>query len=268
MTGNVERIEVIAVDRKIDDNVRMSTDLNNPYAPPSEVTEPPWSLAPDTEFLFNDELIAAVGTLTLPKVCVLTGVRTGLVERTSTLHATPQWLKAVPAIVLALLIPGIMFFVMNVARVPPPSAGAWNFVMAIVLIAAFAIPFLRRRTLKLRWYLAQSEIDRLKREQKQWSLVLAAVGLFVIVLAIANRSSIPAMLTIVLVTLVLILRVHLAPLLVSTGCYRDLVVVKGFRWPFIHQLRTMIERFEGRDRGSVSEKASRDEHSSMSAFSS
>ena len=67
----------------------MMADLHNPYAPPTEVAAPPWSLPPDTEFLFNDEIIAAAGTLSLPKVCVLTGRRTLLLEKTTTLRVAP-----------------------------------------------------------------------------------------------------------------------------------------------------------------------------------
>jgi hypothetical protein len=114
----------------------MTEDLNNPYAPPTEVTEPPWSLTPDTEFLFNDEFIAAVGTLTLPKVCVLTGQRTELVQRTSTLHATPRWLQVIPAVVFAAIIPAITYFFKN-----------------LVLVKGFREPFI----LELRAMIVRSE---------------------------------------------------------------------------------------------------------------
>lgn len=226
----------------------MTADLNNPYAPPTEVTEPPWSLPPDTEFLFNDEFIAAVGKLSLPKICVLTGQRTELVQRTSTLRATPRWLQVIPAVVFALVLPGMLYFVTNVTG-PPPSAGPWNLMIVLVFIAAFAIPFFRRRTLKLTWYLAQSEIDRFKRQQKQWSLVLLAVGLLVLAISWAfgaQSATILTMLMFVVCTLLVVLSSRSAAVLSTVGCYKNLVLVKGFKEPFLLELRAMIVRFETR----------------------
>ena len=62
----------------------MQTTTFNPYSAPE--TRPDERLLPaDTEFLFNDQCVAGIGTITLPKICVLNGSRNELVSRVTRL---------------------------------------------------------------------------------------------------------------------------------------------------------------------------------------
>ena len=226
----------------IDNNAPMTADLNNPYAPPTEVTEPPWSLPPDTEFLFNDEVIAAVGTLTLPKVCVLTGRRTMLLEKTTTLRAAPFWHVMLAVIVNCGLIACLvgLHWALDLQQ---NSVVPWNVGVVLAVSCSIGIVLFQRRTLKLTWYIADTEFWPLERREGLSKLIivgvaiLASIGWLIGILPLGVEL-------IVITGISLISWMRDTQVLMSSGCYNDLVLVKGFKSPFINELRRMIEAHE------------------------
>lgn len=70
---------------------RMQTETFNPYSAPA--TQPDEHLlAADTEFLFNDKVVAGIGTMMLPKICVVNGFCTDLVSRETRLAWCSRWI--------------------------------------------------------------------------------------------------------------------------------------------------------------------------------
>jgi hypothetical protein len=63
----------------------------NPYQAPNTPAADA-SLAADTEFLFNDKVVAGAGTIVLPRVCVVTGSTDSLLARESRLWWCTRWI--------------------------------------------------------------------------------------------------------------------------------------------------------------------------------
>lgn len=75
----------------------------NPYeAPAADLS--PVSLAEDTEFLFNDKVVAGIGRISLPSVCVVSGEQTNLVRRETCLRWCSHWLTIPRNILIGLVI--------------------------------------------------------------------------------------------------------------------------------------------------------------------
>lgn len=220
----------------------MTTDLNNPYAPPSEVTEPLWLLPPDTEFLFNDEFIAAVGTLTLPKVCVLTGRKTLLIEKTRTLRAAPFWHVMLAVIVNCGLIACLVGFLW-VFGLQPNAVTPWNVGVVLAVSCSIGIVLFRRRRLQLTWYIADSEFWPLERRESLSKLVTAGLAISAFIGWLIGIVPLGFEI-IVVIGISLIPWMRGTQVLTSSGCYNGLVLVNGFKPPFINELRRMIEAHE------------------------
>lgn len=226
----------------IDNNAPMTADLNNPYAPPTEVTEPPWSLPPDTEFLFNDDVIAAVGTLTLPKVCVLTGRKTLLIERTTTLRAAPFWHVMLAVIVNCGLIACLVRFLWAFG-LQPNAVTPWNVAVVLAVSCSIGIVLFQRRRLQLTWYIADTEFWPIERKEGLSKLItiglaiLASIGWLMGIFPLGFEI-------IVVIGISLISWIRGIQVLTSSGCYNGLVLVTGFKPPFINELRRMIEAHE------------------------
>ena len=70
----------------------MKTDLDfNPYQAPVATSDQA-SLAPDTEFLFNNKVVEGTGRIVLPRICIVTGETESLVERESELTWCSRWI--------------------------------------------------------------------------------------------------------------------------------------------------------------------------------
>jgi hypothetical protein len=238
----VHQLHAVALTAKFGNNALMTANLNNPYAPPTEVTEPPWSLPPDTEFLFNDEVIAAVGTLTLPKVCVLTGRKTLLIQRTTTLRAAPFW-HVMSAVIVSFGLIAFFAGFLWAFDLQPNAVAPWNVSVVLAVSCSIGIVLFRRRRLQLTWYIADSQFWPLERREAISKLVSAGLAIFAFIgwlIGIVPLSF----------EIILVIGISLIPwmrgtqVLTSSGCYNGLVLVTGFKPPFINELRRMIEAHE------------------------
>lgn len=91
----------------------------NPYQPPN-VTLVDVVLAPDTKFLFHDKVVAGVGWIVLPQICVVTGTTDHLVAHESRLWRCSRWITNGSVITaLAAAFVGISML----THLPPGSKG-------------------------------------------------------------------------------------------------------------------------------------------------
>jgi hypothetical protein len=141
----------------------------NPYQAPSMPTSDA-SLAPDTEFLFNDKVVAGAGTIVLPRVCVVSGSTDSLLARESRLWWCTRWIMITRnAMIFAALFGGIPML-MNLppwAKGVPSSANiaAWSQLVigaGLILgaIALIAASYVLRTSIQVRWFISQRVANR------------------------------------------------------------------------------------------------------------
>ncbi|MEJ7590374.1 MAG: hypothetical protein WKF77_02420 [Planctomycetaceae bacterium] len=141
----------------------------NPYQAPGTPTSNA-VLAPDTEFLFNDKVVAGAGTIVLPRVCVVTGATDSLLARESRLWWCTLWITLTRnAMIFAALFLGIPML-MNL----PPGAmglaastniGAWlqligGIGMILGAIALVAATYVLRSSIQVRWFISRPVANR------------------------------------------------------------------------------------------------------------
>lgn len=154
----------------------------NPYQPPAVMSDAA-ALAPDTEFLFNDKVVAGVGRIVLPRICVLTGTTDRLVARESRLWWCNRWITNGSFITtLAALFVGIPMLV----HLPPGAtklvpwtgiAGFFQMVVGAALCAA-AIGFLAatlifRSAVNVRWFISEKIVNK-SFSRRLWNLLIAS----------------------------------------------------------------------------------------------
>ncbi len=106
-----------------DRSMSFPTGSANPYEAPA-VDMSPVSLAEDTEFLFNDKVIAGIGKMSLPNVCVVSGDRTNLVRRKTCFRWCSRWLTIPGNILIGLVI--VSVFQLLPIGPQPPGGGGWK----------------------------------------------------------------------------------------------------------------------------------------------
>ncbi len=155
----------------------MQTETFNPYSAPASPPDES-RLAAETEFLFNDKVVAGIGTITLPKICVVSGSRQDLVSRVNRLSWCSRWITW----------PRNAAFCSVISYVPPllsfggvaPNANWYRLIAAGILsIAAFAsiISVLLRSSVTVHWSLSRKLH---KRHQWLWSLLTVFCALICI----------------------------------------------------------------------------------------
>ena len=97
----------------------MNTENFNPYQAPGTPTSDA-SLGPDTEFLFNDKVVAGAGTIVLPQVCVVTGSTDSLLPRESRLWWCTRWITFPRSI---MIFAALFFGIPMVMNLPPGVLG-------------------------------------------------------------------------------------------------------------------------------------------------
>jgi len=112
----------------------------NPYQAPIVTGDEP-ALPSDTEFLFNDKVVAGVGRIVLPRICVVTGETENLVACDSRLWWCSRWITTTRSIlILAAMFGGIPVLMHLPPRMPvllpwPGTAGALQLNIGATLIA-------------------------------------------------------------------------------------------------------------------------------------
>ena len=106
------------------------TGSSNPYAPPA-VDLSSGALAEDTEFLFNDKVVAGVGRISLPDICVVSGERDNLIRRDTTLRLCGRWLTILRSILIGLAIVSLAQLI-PIGPAPPGGRGVFYRLPVIV----------------------------------------------------------------------------------------------------------------------------------------
>jgi hypothetical protein len=154
----------------------------NPYQSP-DVTSVDAVLAPDTEFLFNDKVVAGVGRIVLPRICVVTGMTDRLVAHESRLWWCSRWItngSVITALAAAFVgIPMLTHLPPGATRLAPwPGIESFLQLMvgAALCVAAvgfLAAGFLFRSAVDVRWFISD-KIANTSFNRRLWNLSLAS----------------------------------------------------------------------------------------------
>ena len=235
----------------------------NPYeAPTADLS--PVSLAEDTEFLFNDKVVAGIGKISLPDICVISGETSDLVRRQLPRPWISPWLK-VPQYVLIGM--GIVSFV-NILGWSPrtlPTAGGIDFSLYLPLLlgagSIIGLGCLRvvanslRQTVFVDWSISRRVLKRVRRIWVAGASVIFVVVSGYALLATVGRSFglFFAMLAISIGALTLLYASAMgdAPLRIL-GRHNGLFLIGGFREPFLKEVRRLAALRSSRESGTVS----------------
>ena len=224
----------------------------NPYEPPAVGWVPP-SLAADTEFLFNDQCVAGIGRVVLPKICVVTGETENLVPRVSRLGWCSRWI----------LMPRnlLMFFAFFTA-IPTlveyfssPAVGANGFVSIIpalmalaVMLAAIVMLVLSlyvRKLIEVHWYVSQNAVRQFRRRCIASGLLCvggAAASVITTESAGLALLVIPAAIGGV-IGLIIMRGVRS---LSVVGEHEGLLLIGGFSEAFLKQVQSLVAQYDAR----------------------
>jgi len=140
----------------------------NPYQSP-DVTLVDAVLAPDTEFLFNDKVVAGVGRIILPQICVVTGTTDHLVAHESRLWWCSRWItngSVITALAAAFVgIPMLTHLPPGATRLAPwPGIESFLQLMLGAALCGAAVGFLAagflfRSAVDVRWFISDKIVN-------------------------------------------------------------------------------------------------------------
>lgn len=229
----------------------------NPYEAPETPTSEA-SLAPDTEFLINYNVIAGIGKIDLPKICVLSGEKEGLVYRSSQLRWCSQLIVVPRSIMCAISVIAIVSGVVSQSRTVPGAPGvtffsmtqlAFTFCLMAVTAGLILLSILFRKTVEVNWYVSEKVVRR-KRTRLRVILILAVAAIVLLVLFTVQGPqvvSIPLIIAIMAIT-----REYQGrhPLRV-VGQHNELLLVSGFSRAFASEALKLVSAWESRQSGAT-----------------
>jgi hypothetical protein len=234
----------------------------NPYESPA-VDLSPVSLADDTEFLFNDKVVAGIGTISLPSICVISGETSNLVRRETRFQWSSRWLRVSRDILAGLT---VVFFIQLLRRSSGPApAGAMTGVIEMIpyligTLAAFAaIGFaiavrLLRETVIVQWSISQRILRKVTFSWRIGSLsVVFGVLTTGVLVALGRREGnfwLPIVLFFGGIALSISNSSGLRPLSVL-GRHNGLFLIGGFREPFLKEVQRLAALRSSRESGTA-----------------
>jgi hypothetical protein len=217
----------------------------NPYEPPMSTTSD-GLLAFDTEFLFSEEVVAGVGTILLPPVCVVTGVTTSLVRYETPLWWCSRWitvpLKIVILLALFIGLPLLLEPRSGFAALGSPmmfvlgmAFGLGLFALAFVLFVAM---WMRRQSVQVQWYVSKETVR--KHNRNCWIIMGITVALMVM-----SLGSPGAFMGFFVMGAISTIRLMRGPRMLEVIVKRDgLFYVGGMSSEFLKEVRRMADRYD------------------------
>lgn len=227
----------------------------NPYEPPSENSSPSL-LAADTEFLFDDQWVAGIGTMVLPKICVVTGEKHDLVPRVSRLSWSSRWFVIPRNLLLFFSCTTALPTLIEYFSSGAPRAGTTAVPSAIspvvaaavmagaVLMLAMSLYF--RPTVEVHWYLSRRLFER----HKRWGAVFLTLcgGMAAAVAGSSQASDLGWMVAPVAIgACVAVIMFRGSRNVYAVGQHEGLVLVGGLSDPFLREVRQMVADYEVRN---------------------
>lgn len=239
-----------------------SIESENPYeAPAAEMS--PKALADDTEFLFNDKVIAGIGQISLPEICIVTGTRESLIRRTSKFRWCSRGI-IVSRNILFLLAVVVLISSQVGGTGPPLNKGidalfnaiklvvTWTIIVGACVFAILSV--LLRDTITVEWSISSHSVRRYRRI---WVVgTLSALGLMAASEFAVFSLHFPQFLTMPVVGVCIILSSMFAKLagqapLSILGRHNGLLLIGGFREPFLKEVQRLAALRSSRESGTT-----------------
>jgi hypothetical protein len=217
----------------------------NPYEPPKSIPSD-GSLAPDTAFLFSEKVVAGVGSIVLPPVCVVTGATSSLDRYDTRLWWCSRWITVPFRIVtlLAIFI-GLPLILQPLPRIAPvtsnPMLSVFGMALGVGLLAlAFGLlvaTWLRRQSVRVQWYVSAETVRKHKRDS---GIILGIVAVLM-VMSWMHSASFFMLLIIGAIAATRLLR---GPRVLEVIVHRDgLFYVGGMSPEFLAEVRRMSDLY-------------------------
>ncbi len=234
----------------------MSVSSFNPYQAPA-ATSDEVSLAPDTEFLFNDKVVAGTGRIVLPRICIATGATGLLVEKEQQLSWCSRWITNGRSIsILATMFCAIPML----THLPPTPAGnsSWSEVEALLqmtvsagiiisLIAFVAASYVFNKSIHVRWYISKGVV---KHNFILTSFVLALTLLIPCALLLSSHLRLIAVVAIAAIGIGIKMRKKLnhrrTPIVIGT--MDGLFLIGGLSKEFLEKTRRLVDAHAAKDK--------------------
>ncbi len=223
----------------------------------------PVSLAEDTEFLFNDQVVAGIGRVSLPNVCVISGERKGLVRRESCLRWCSRWLTILGKILIGLVIISIAQLLPINSTFTGVGKGGSLFEMlpffvgtgaAIGVVCVSVIGRLLGQTITVEWSISDRIVRRVR-----WiwiAGIFAIIGVFILDALLSPRGQNYWVFYAILAffigsnTLSFATSAGYRPLKIL-GRQDGLFLIGGFRKPFLFEIQRIAALRSSRESGTV-----------------
>ena len=236
----------------------------NPYdAPAADLS--PVLLAEDTEFLFNDKVVAGIGQISLPEICVVTGTRESLFRRTSKFRWCSRWIIVSRNILVFL---SVVVLISSQVDGIGPSVKAGTGVEAVFTAIKYAVAgtvvvgagafvilsVLMRETITVEWSISLSAVRKYRRI---WIVgILAAIGLMAASELAVSLAIFPRFLMMILVGTCIAFASMYAKFagqdpLAVLGRHNGLFLIGGFREPFLKEVQRLAALRSSRESGTV-----------------
>ena len=225
----------------------------NPYEAPEAPTSEA-GLAPDTEFLINHNVIAGIGKINLPKICVLSGEKEGLVARSARLRWCSQLIVVPRNIMCAISLITIASGVVSLSRTVPGAPGVivfsltqLAFTIGIVAIAAWLIllSIFFRNTVEVSRYVSERVVRR-RRIRLGVILFLAVAAIFLMLVLGAAQGYQLISIPLIIASIALIGGHHGRHPLRVVGQHNELLLVSGFSRAFASEALKLVSAWEKR----------------------
>jgi hypothetical protein len=211
----------------------------NPFSAPASYEA--WNpLEADTEFMFNDRVVAGVGEVRLPAICIRTGTRENLVSRTTQLSWCSNWIKWPRNLsVMAFMVLGHLLLGASIPGVDIPFRRVIGLNLAAMAAGTVVLSLLVRTRLTVHWYVRRTDsMSRLRRFLVPIVLVITG-GVMMTSTDFGVMGLIP-----IAVALFIILGIIRARPVYIIGRHEGLFLIGGLSQEFLHELRQLRDRSE------------------------
>lgn len=225
----------------------------NLFLPPQILDREPEPLAPDTEFLFNNQVVAGANTVVLPKICVRSGKAADLQRFTSRLTFTPRWYANLRLTMVALSLMGFLPILVNAESLGRLLRNGDLLLLIVTATACIGLAatvalvfgtFFMRHSMEVTWWTEKRFV--VSRKRRLLKLVAVAI-LLIAITALIQKFPAPVdtfgiLSGIIAILTLLALSSENRPLRI-VGQQDRLFLISGFSSEFLQELRRMVEHY-------------------------
>jgi hypothetical protein len=242
--------------KRCEKKMAINASFFNPYQAPAAVTDEP-ALAPDTEFLFNDKVVAGVGRIVLPWICVVTGAADALVARESRLWWCSRWItncSAIAAMAAGFVGIPMLTHLPTAAKGFPPWTGivallqlTFGAALCVAAVGFVAATFICRSAVDVRWFVSE-KIAKSSFNRKLTNLLLALAAAIACWILVGSRWRGATLMATLWTVASIIYLVRGKRMLIVVGTLDGLFLIGGVSEAFLAETRCLVAAYAAKDK--------------------